>query len=84
MQNYVTGQEYSKIKDVHERTVYRWIEKNDINAKKFNGKWHVQLDDNRQSNFDTDALVANLMSEKRQLQKDNEYLKEQLSADIIT
>jgi hypothetical protein len=64
MSDYVNVSEYAQIKDVHERTVYRWIEKGDILAEKINGKWYVKADGNNESNDGKDVIIANL--KKRQ------------------
>jgi len=64
--------EYAKIKGVHERTVYRWIEKGDINARTVDGVLHVEVDEDGDNDND---IVAMLKSENSQLREDIEYLQ---------
>ena len=84
MSDYVNVSEYAKIKGVHERTVYRWIENGDILAEKITGKWYVKADGDSENGNGKDVIIANLMSENRHLQKDIEYLQTQLSQALQT
>jgi len=81
MTEYTKVPEYAKIKGVHERTVYRWIEKGDINARTIDGVLHVEVD----SDGDNDKKkVAIYQSENSQLRKDIEYLKRRLELAFET
>jgi len=75
MSEYLKVPEFAKIKNVHERTVYRWIKTGDINARTIDGVLHVELDDN--SNNDSD-IVARLKSENSHLRYQVESLQRYL------
>jgi hypothetical protein len=79
MSNYVKVSEYAKIKDIHKKTVYRWIENGDISAKEIDGILHVKVDDEHNEDNEADATVATLMQQNSYLQKTVDGLQTQLS-----
>jgi chromosome segregation ATPase len=75
MSEYYKVSEYAQLKDINERTVYRWIKNGDINAREIDGVLHVEVDDNRSNESD---IVDSLKSEICQLRQDIEFLQRRL------
>jgi dGTP triphosphohydrolase len=75
MSEYYKVSEYAQLKDINERTVYRWIKNGDINARTLDGVLHVEVDDNRSNESD---IIDSLKSEMCQLRQDIEYLQHSL------
>lgn len=71
------------MKEVHERTVYRWIRQEKVKAEKVDGCWQIELDDkgfdnNPDTYQDKDMTTAKLKAENDRLLEEVNYLRKQL------
>lgn len=78
MPQYVKVSEYAQLKDVHKKTVYRWVKNGDINAKEINGVLHVEVDDDSNSDSETNVPLATLRQHNSNLQEVIDRLQTQL------
>lgn len=79
MPHYVKVSEYARAKDIHKKTVYRWIKNGDINAKEIDGVMHVDIDNKRDVNDEANATDATLVQQNSYLQKTIDNLQNQLA-----
>ena len=79
MPQYVKVSEYAQIKGIHKKTVYRWIENGDIDAKEIDGVLHVKSDADGDNAGGMDATNATLMQQNSYLQETITQLQSQLT-----
>lgn len=80
MSRQITVSEYAKLNNVHERTVYRWIQQGKVKADKVDGNWLIELDDDIRidSSHDKDMTIVRLQAENNRLKEEVNYLRKQL------
>ena len=79
MPHYVKVSEYAQTKGVHKKTIYRWIKNGDINAKEIDGVMHVDIDNERDVDDETNATDATLVQQNSYLQETIDNLQTQLA-----
>jgi excisionase family DNA binding protein len=73
----MTVQEYARKRNISERTVYRMLERGEIDGQKVNGKWTIiDNTDEIDKLFDANEQLVRQLKEK---QEEIEYLRAELS-----
>jgi excisionase family DNA binding protein len=80
MSRQITVSEYAKLNNVHERTVYRWIQQGKVKSDKVDGNWLIELDDDIKIDIshDKEMTIVRLQAENSRLKEEVNYLRKQL------
>jgi excisionase family DNA binding protein len=80
MSRQITVSEYAKLNNVHERTVYRWIQQGKVKSDKVDGNWLIELDDDIRIDIshDKEMTILRLQVENSRLKEEVNYLRKQI------
>jgi excisionase family DNA binding protein len=80
MSRQITVSEYAKLNNVHERTVYRWIQQGKVKSDKVDGNWLIELDDDIKIDIshDKEMTILRLQVENSRLKEEVNYLRKQI------